>query len=72
MKESREIAWRSAEGHTRDIGGSSSQPLGSGVKRELCWSFTTREPEISARDIDLYMFSTKQKSIKSMFLTENI
>ena len=26
MKESREMAWRSVEGHTRDIGSSSSQP----------------------------------------------
>ena len=26
MKENREMAWRLTEGHTRDIGGSSSQP----------------------------------------------
>ena len=26
MKECREMVWRSTEGHTRDIGGSSSQP----------------------------------------------
>ena len=31
-----------------------------------------REAEISARGIDPYIFPTKQKSIKSMFLTENI
>ena len=31
-----------------------------------------REAEISARGIDPYMFPTKQKSIKSMFSTENI
>ena len=45
MKE-REMAWRSAEDHTRNIGGSSSQPLGSGIKRELRQSFTTREAEL--------------------------
>jgi len=35
-------------------------------------SFTTREAEIPARGIDPYIFPTKQKSIKSMFSTENI
>ena len=60
------------EGHTRDIGGSSSQPSGSGINRGLRQSFTTREAKISARGIDPYMFPTKQKSIKSMFSTENI
>ena len=72
MKESREIAWRSAESHTRDIGGSSSQPSESGINRGLRRSMTTREAEISARSIDPYMFPIKQKSIKSMFSTENI
>ena len=35
MKESCEMAWRSAESHTRDIGGSSSQLSGSGINRGL-------------------------------------
>ena len=52
MKESRELTWRSAEEHTRDIGDSSSQPSGSGINRELRRSMTTREPEIPARGID--------------------
>ena len=67
MKESREMTWRSAESHTRDIGGSNSQPSGSGINRELRRSMTTREAEISARSVDPYMFLIKQKSIKSMF-----
>ena len=71
MKESREMTWRSAKSHTRDVGGNSSQPSGSGIKRGLRRSFITREAEISARGIDPYMFSTKQKSIKSMFSTES-
>ena len=58
MKESREMTWRST-GHTRNIGCSSSQPLGSEIKRGLLRSFTTREAEISARGIDPYMFPTK-------------
>ena len=66
------MAWRSTEGHTRDIGGSSSQLSGSGIKRGLHRSFTTREAEIPARGIDHYMFPTKQRLIKSMFSTENI
>ena len=33
---------------------------------------TVREAEVPARDIDPYMFPTKQKLIKSMFSTENI
>ena len=70
MKESREMAWRSTEGV--DIGGNNSQPSGSGSNRGLRRSMTMREAEISARDIDPYMFPTKQKSIKSMFSTENI
>jgi len=70
MKESREMAWRSAEGV--DIGGSSSQPSGSGSNRGLRRSMTMREAEIPARGIDPYMFPTKQKSIKSMFSTENM
>ena len=70
MKESREMTWRSTEGV--DISGSSSQPSGSGINRGLRRSITTREAEISARGIDPYMFPTKQKSIKHMFLTENI
>ena len=69
MKESREMAWRSAG---VDIGGSSSQPLGSGINRELHRSMTTREAEISARGIDPYMYPIKQKSIKSMFSTEKL
>ena len=32
----------------------------------------TRETEILAHGIDPYMFLTKQKSIKSMFSTENM
>ena len=39
MKESREMAWRSAEGV--DISGSSSQPSGSGLNRGLRRSMTT-------------------------------
>ena len=35
MKESREMTWRSAEGHKRDISGNSSQPSGSEIKCEL-------------------------------------
>ena len=34
IKESREMAWRSTEGHTRDIGGSSSQPSGSEINHD--------------------------------------
>ena len=64
MKESREMAWRSAEGV--DIGGSSSQPSGSESNRGLRQSMTMREAEIPARGIDPYMFPTKQKSIKSI------
>ena len=71
MKESHEMAWRSVEGHTRDIGGRSSQPS-SGINRGLRQSMTMREAEISARDINPYMFPIRQKSIKSMFSTENI
>ena len=52
MKESRKIAWRSTEGHTRDIGGSSSQPSGSEINRKLRQSITTREAEIPTRGID--------------------
>ena len=70
MKESREMAWRSAEGV--DIGGNNSQPSGSGITRGLRQSMTTREAEIPTRGIDPYMFPIKQKSIKSMFSTENI
>ena len=65
MKESREMAWRSAE--CVDIGGSSSQPSGSGINRGLRQSTTMREAEILARGIDPYMFPTKQKSIKTCF-----
>ena len=72
MKESREMVWRSAEGHTRDISGSNSQPSESGINRGLRRSITTREAEIPARDINPYIFPTKQKSIKSMFSTKNI
>ena len=43
MKESHEMVWRSAEGHIRDIGGSSSQPSGSGINRGLRRNITTRE-----------------------------
>jgi len=56
MKESREMAWRSAEGV--DIGGSGSQPSGSEINRKLRRSMTTREAEIPARGIDPYMFLT--------------
>ena len=66
------MAWRSAEGHIRDIGGSSSQPSGSGINRGLGRSITMRQAEITARGIDPYMFPTEQKSIKSMFSTENV
>ena len=69
MKESLEMTWRSGESHTRDIGGSSSQPSESGINRELRRSFTTREVEILARGIDPYMFPTKQKSIKGLFVS---
>ena len=69
MKESREMAWRSAG---VDISGSSLQPSGSGINRGLRQSMTMREAEISDCGIDPYMFPTKQKSIKSMFSTENI
>ena len=75
MKESGEITWRFAhgtEGHTKDIGGSSSQLSGPGIRRGLRRSFNTREVEISFRGIDPYMFSRKQKSIKSMFSAENV
>ena len=72
MKESREMTWRPVEGHTRDIDGSSSQPSESGINRGLRRSITMREAEIPTRGIDPYMFPTKQKSIKSMFSTENI
>ena len=64
------MTWRSAEGV--DIGGSSSQPSESGINHRLRRSFTTREAEIPARSINPYMFPTKQKSIKSMFSTENV
>ena len=70
MKESREMTWRSVEGV--DIGGSSSQPSGSEINRGLHRSITTREAEISTRGINPYIFLAKQKSIKSMFSTENI
>ena len=70
MKESREMAWRSVE--RVDIGDSSSQPSRSEINRGLRRSMATRESEIPARGIDPYMFPTKQKSIKSMFSTENI
>ena len=70
MKESREMAWRSAEGV--DIDGSSSQRSVSRIDRGLRRSLTTREAEISARDIDPYMFPRKQKLIKCMFSTENV
>ena len=70
MKESREMAQRSAEGV--DFGGSSSQSSGSGINRRLRQSMTTREAETPARGIDPYMFPIKQKSMKSMFSTENI
>ena len=72
MKESREMVQISAEDHTRDIGGSSSQPLGSGINCRLHRSMTTREAEIPARGVDPHMFPTKQKSFISMFSTENI
>ena len=63
------MAWRSAG---VNIGGSSSQPSGSGINRGLRRSMTMREAENPAGGIDPYMFPTKQKSIKSMFSTENI
>ena len=66
-KESREMAWRQTQGHTKDIGDSNSQPSRARLRR----SFTTREAEILVRGIDPYM-SSKQKSIKSMFSKENI
>ena len=71
MKESHEMTWRLAEGHTRDVGGSSSQPSGSWIKRGLRQSFTTKEAEIPVRVLIL-ICSSKQKSIKSMFSTENV
>ena len=66
------MAWRSTEGHIRDVGGSNLQLSRSGIKCDLRRSFTTREAEISAHDIDPYMFPRKQISIKSMFSTENV
>ena len=63
---------RRSAGHTRNIGGSSSQPSGSEINRGLRRSMTMREAEILARGIDPYIFPTKQQSIKSMFSTENI
>ena len=67
MKESREMAWRSAE--RVDIGSNSSQPSGSGSNRGLRRSITMREAEIPARGINPYMFPTKQKSIKVLSQT---
>ena len=72
MKESREMTWREAEGHTKDVGGNSSRPSRSGIKRWLHRSFTNREAEIPACRIDPYMFPSKQKSIKNMFSSENL
>ena len=72
MKENHEMTWRLAEGHTRDVGGSSSQTSRSGIKCGLRQNFTTREAEIPTRGNYPYMFPTKQKSIKRMFSTENV
>ena len=59
MKESREMAWRSAESDTRDVGGSSSQPSRSVIKCGLRQNFTTREAEIPTRGNYPYMFPRK-------------
>ena len=68
MKKSREMTWRSAEGV--DNGGSSSQPSGPVINRELCRSMTTREAEISARDIDLTC--SQQNRNQSKYVLKNI
>ena len=47
------MTWRSVEGV--DIGGSSSQPSGSGSNHGLRRSMTMREAEIPARGIDLHV-----------------
>ena len=66
------MAWRETQGYTKYVGGSNSQPSRSGIKYELRRSFTTREAEIPVRGIDPYMFPSKQKSMKSMILLENV
>ena len=59
------MAWRWTEGHTRNIGGSSSQPSGSGINCGLRQSFTTRKAKIPSRDIVPYMFPRKQNQLKA-------
>jgi len=65
------MIWRDTQGYTKDVGGSSSQPSRLGIKHGLRRSFTAREAEIPVHGIDPYMFPPKQKSIKSMFSSDN-
>ena len=69
MRESRRVFEEGRHGQER--GGTSSQPCGAGIKRGPMQSFNIREgANIPPKGIDPYMFSSKQKSIKSMFSAE--
>ena len=66
MRESRRVFEEGRHGH--EMGGTSSQPSGAGIKRGPIQSFSIREgPNIPPKGIDSYMFPSKQKSIKVCF-----
>ena len=71
IKENRQIFEEDRQEHQK--GGSSSQPSNARIKRGLTRSFSVREgASIPSKGIDLYMFPSKQKSIKSLFSTEGV
>ena len=69
MRESRHFFEEGRHGHER--GGTSSEPCGVGIKRGPIRSVNIREgANIPLKGIDPYMFSSKHKSIKSIFSAE--
>ena len=71
MKESCRIFEEDRQEHQKD--GSSSQPSNARIKRGLTRSFSVREgASIHLKGIDPYKFSSKHKSITSLFSTEDV
>ena len=59
--------------HEHERGGTSSQPCGVSIKCGPIRNFNIREGvNIPPKGIDPYMFSSKQKSIKSMFSVKGV
>ncbi|CAK9154536.1 unnamed protein product [Ilex paraguariensis] len=86
MKESRQMAWMEEEGRRHSIsnastrsnkgqlfGVGSSQPSSSGIKRRPPRNYSVKKgASVLVSGIDLYMFSSKQKSVKGIFSGENL